>query len=102
MPEFIEQAFNQIAFRIQRIITFSLDDAVCPWRDDGLRIHGGYGFHDGVAVIPPVSQNGFCFHAVNQWQGRCVIGCLAGRQYEPQGIAKGISGSVDFCAQAAS
>ena len=101
MLDLVEEAFDEVSFTIERKIAQTLDKSVCPgWNDDASAV-GFDDLNDCVAVVTLVGQNVVGGDAFHQRFCLGVIGSVAGRQNEAQGIAKSVAQSMQLCRQSA-
>ena len=96
MFDFVEEALDEIAFAIERVVTWTLDRSVCLGRDNGVCAALDDGIDDVITVIPLVSQHILRGDAVQQPRRLRTVGNLALRKDEPHRIAQSIAQSMKF------
>ena len=99
MFNFTEKSLDQIAFFIEnRIEVAPCRRCAAAW-DHGLCPRGGNGINGALSIIAFIRQNMIGFQAIKQRFDLCDVVTLAACEDEADGIAKCISGRVDFGTQ---
>ena len=101
MLELVEEALDAIAFGIEGKVAGARIFDMRTWRNDGLSAGSFYGIDDFLTVVAFVGNDVLCRKINQQRFALRIVGCLSRRQDEPQGIAQGINGRVNFCRQSA-
>ena len=99
--EFIEEALDEIAFAVERVVASPLDLAVGLRRDDGNDSPLGQGVDERIGVERLVADQGLWIDAVNQRLCTSEIMGLTWREHYFDGIAQSIDEHVDFGGQSA-
>lgn len=94
--EFVEKAFDEIAFLVEVGVVVALDDAVAFGWDD----RDFAGVEDVVGVVSLVGDECVDGKSLNEVEGLGIVAGLTGSQDEAQGIAQGIAQGVDFGGEA--
>ena len=101
MLELVEEALDEVAFPVERLVGGVWPAAVTARRDDGL----GPGLQDGVVevvgVIGAVGDDGVGRQAIDQVVGAGDVVLLPRSRQQPCRIAEGVGCGVQLGAQAA-
>ena len=96
MLDRIEEAFDEVAFTVEREVTVAFGHSVRFGRDD--RFDGAYrqALDEVIGVISLVGEKGLGFDACQECGGLCdVVGLPTGKA-ERERIAQGVDDHVDF------
>ena len=97
----VEEAFDEIAFGIEREVAAALDLAVGLWRDDGGDRTDGEVFNEAVGVVSLVGDHALGFDLGTQRFGLGNVVSLTAGEADGEGIAQGIDDGMDFRRQSA-
>jgi hypothetical protein len=97
--ESIEEAFDEVAFAVEREIARSRGLAVGLGRNDRSNSSLGEGVDERVGVVRLVAKQCVWIGVVDQRLGASKIMSLAWREHQRDGIAQGIDKRVNFGGQ---
>ena len=99
--ELIEEAFDEVAFAVEREIAGPLDLTVGLGRDDRGNSPLRESVDERVGIVRFVSNQGIGLGILDQRLGTGKIMGLAWREHQLDGVAQGIHEHVNFCGQSA-
>lgn len=99
--ELVEEAFDKVAFAVERKIALSRGFAIGLGRDDRSDSSLGEGIDERVGVVGLVADQCIWIGVVDQWLGTSQIMSLAWREHQRDGIAQGVHEGVNFGGQSA-
>ena len=99
--ELIEEAFDEVALAVERVIARPGDLAIGRRRDDGSNSPLGEDLDEAVGIVAFVTNQSLWIGVVDQRFGASKIMGLARREHQLDGIAQGIDEGVNFGGQSA-
>ena len=97
--EFVEEALDEIAFAVERVVTCTLYFTVGLGRDHGDDFPSREGVEQRIGIVSLVADQGVRIGAIDQRLRASQIVDLPWREHQFDRIAKGIDERVDFCRQ---
>ena len=99
--EFIEEAFDEVAFAVEREIARSRGFAVGLGRNDRSNSSLGEGVDERVGIVRLIADQSIWIGGVDQRLSASKIVSLAWREHQLDGIAQGVDERVNFGGQSA-
>ena len=99
--ELIEEAFDEVALAVERVIARPGDLAIGRRRDDGSNSPLGEDLDEALGIVAFVANQSLWIGVVDQRFGASKIMGLARREHQLDGIAQGIDEGVNFGGQSA-
>lgn len=96
-----KEALDQIAVSVEMTIETALVSSIGTGRDHGLRASGLDHGNEMIGVVALVRNDSLNRQALDGLGGTIDVGDLAGRENDPQRIAKGIDRDMQFGRQSA-
>ena len=101
MLEFVEEAFDEIAFAVEREVAAARGFAIGLWRNHGGDLPLVEGGDQSVGIVSLVAEEGLGVGAFEQRFGTSQIVSLPWREHQIDGIAQRVDEGVDFGRQSA-
>ena len=101
MLEFIEEAFDEIAFAVEREVAVTRGLAIGLWGNHRGDLPPVESVDQQIGVVSFVTDQSPRIDTVDQWLRASQIVGLPGREHQLDGVAKGIDQRVDFGGQSA-
>ncbi len=99
--ELVEEALDEIAFAVERVVACTLDFAVGLWRDYRGDFALGESVDQRIGVVGLIGEQGAWISAVDQRLRAGQIVRLPRRKHQFDRIAQGIDQGMDFGRQSA-
>ena len=101
MLEFVEEALDEIAFAVERVVACALHFTVGLGRNHWGDLSSREGVEQRIGIVSLVAEEGARVGVFEQRFGACQVVVLPRRQHQFDRIAQGINERVDFGRQSA-
>jgi hypothetical protein len=94
--EFVEEAHDEVAFAVERVVAWALHLTVGLGRNHCGDLSSREGVEQRIGIVSLVAENGTRVGVFEQRFGACQVMILPRRQHQFDWISQGINERVDF------